>query len=42
METNYKYAFCENCFDDVEYEIRENIPMSEVLKNVENLAVAFS
>lgn len=35
METNYKYAFCENCFDDVEYEIRENIPMSEVLKNVE-------
>ena len=30
MKTNYKYAFCENCFDDVEYEIRENIPMSEL------------
>lgn len=23
MKENQRYAFCENCFDDVEYEIKE-------------------
>ena len=30
-----KYAFCENCLDDVEYEIKYDIPMSGVIKGVE-------
>lgn len=30
-----KYAFCEECFDDVEYTIKENIPMTGTLKNVD-------
>lgn len=27
-----KYAFCEQCVDDVEYDIVDSVPMSEVLK----------
>ena len=30
-----KYAFCEQCMDDIEYDIVDNVPMSEALNGKE-------